>query len=253
MNNTTSIRNTNRSRYSSFVIFCFLFLLSLFFRLACLILDPIMMRDSSLYICLADKEIAKGEYLRQLIDRTDINIPPLPIFCIQSLMKSGFGAELSGRFLSIFLGSLIPFLGYCIAKKAFRKQLPALICALILSLHPFLMTYSTQPLRENFYLFFSGVAFIVFLSGIETHRILKWFLCGIFSSLAFFCRYEALEFLIVFPSTYFVYLFIKRTFPKKLFLNVGMFYISFFSFYFFLIHFFGMSNMFLQRIPHFFD
>ena len=198
------------------IVYAALFLGALSARLLKMMLDPMLLRDSAFYLSLAERWTAEG-YSQTVIDGTVI-IPPFPIYCITKLMACNFSAEIAGRSISMFLGSIIPLLGYIIAYKIFKKNIIAVITAVLLIIHPSLVSYSTQPLRESYYLFFMGLLIIEIVNGIKEGKIKYWGLCGFFLSFALFCRYESIEFILFCPLII-LYLFLRRNIDQKKFIK----------------------------------
>ena len=183
-----------------------------------------LLRDSARYLILAERWHETGEYIQ--IIKEGVIVPPLPIFCVVKLMSCGFSAEVAGRSINLFLGAMITDLGYQIAHKAFKDKLLSAFTALLLIFHPILISYSIQPLRENCYLFFLGLAILETISGIKEKKIQNWGMCGVYLSFGLFCRYEAAEMLVI-CSSILVFLFYKKVIDlRKLACLLGVFLIT---------------------------
>lgn len=193
---SASVQNTIRiERYCRQLEYILIFSVSLILRLIKLILDPVMMRDSALYLEIAENWHKTGNYSTTLID--DVIVPPLPIFAIKKGIDWGLSSEIAGRSIALFLGSMIPVLGYIIALKIFKKKAFAFICVALLVLHPTLISYSIEPLRENYYLFFCGVLIIAIIRTLEEGKTYLWIVIGLLSTVLIFCRYEAMESILI--------------------------------------------------------
>jgi dolichyl-phosphate-mannose--protein O-mannosyl transferase len=226
----------------NFTLVC-LFLLSLSLRLIKLILDPVLTRDSALYITLA-KEWANNGFLQN----NEYNVPLLPIYAMKEADCFIENTEIAGRSIALFLGSLIPVIGYVISKNLFKDKKKAIICTLILMLHPNLISYSTQPLRESPYLFFEGLILLALIKGIKNRKYIFWLLSGVLSALAFYCRLEALEFTLIIPLFIVYFILNKDICLRKASIFISLFYLSFFL-SFFMIPFLTDINMsFVLRI-----
>ena len=169
-----------------------LFIFSLISRLAKLILDPVLMRDSTLYLEQAETWFSTGSYTEALIGGAIR--PPIPLYTIKTMMHWGLESEVSGRVLSIFLGSLVPIIGFLLTKEITKKTKISLAVSLLLAVNPKLIEYSTQPLRDNYYMVAFGLSVLFFLKAAKNRSYYKWVvISGLTSSIAFLCRYEAVE------------------------------------------------------------
>ena len=189
-----------------------IYVIALAVRLLKLIIDPLLQRDAALYLSLSEMWQTSGNYSQSIASGTIV--PPFPLFIFVKMIDYGFDAEIGGRSVSLVLSSLIPVLGSVISFKLFKNSLITIITTFILIVHPVLLSYSIQPLRENFYLFFWGVTILAAINGIKNKRMKDWGICGLFLSLSFFCRYEALEGLIIYPILI-VYLFLMKKINRK--------------------------------------
>ncbi len=205
-------------------VYAFLFLTGLLLRTIKLIMDPLLMRDSILYLNMVEIWEETGQY-HNAITEGAIR-PPLLLYSIKSLMKYGFSSEIAGRSLSLFLGSMIPVLGYCVALMVFKKRQIAFISAITFLFHPTLINYAIQPLRENYYLFFVGLVLIAFIKGIKTNGNWIWLICGMLLGLAVNSRYEALELFILIPALMVFLLHRRRFSGKSIFRRVTVFFVG---------------------------
>ena len=187
---------TNKQIKDCYLVF--VFLVSLIARIVKLIVDPILLRDSIYYLQCAEIWHATGNYIETTKDGI---IPPLPIFFVKELMRYDFSSEIAGRSFSLFFSALIPVVGTNITYRIFKKKNIAFIASLLLIFHPTLVSYSIQPLRENYYLLFLGLAIDTAIKGIKLCREKDFLYCGIFVALASYSRYESLEFLLIIPAT----------------------------------------------------
>lgn len=230
-------------------LFIAIYILSLIPRLIRTIIDPLLMRDSVLYITLAETWVNTGQY-QETIDGGGI-VPPLPILITKELILFGFKGEIAARSISLFLGAMIPLLGYYAIKKIYKRNGIAFLCAVVLIIHPTLISYSSQPLRENYYLLFEGLIII------ETINILNkridyynLALCGLFSACAFFCRYEGMEILILLPA---ILLYKKTKTHSKLQKSLGelaVYCLFFFTTSIVLLYFFNFNITFIKKISY---
>ena len=194
---------------------CFaLFASALLVRLLKLLLDPALMRDAALYLVMADSWYETGDYAHTLLYSY---VPPFPLLTIKSLMASGIGAEAAGRTLSLFFGSMTAVIAFLFVFKLCRNIRIALLTGILFIFHPDLVTYSVQPLRENIYIFFIGALLTMIVDAVHDNSAVKWGICGIPLSLAFFSRYETAEFFLIIPVIIVILLFLKRIKLKQAF------------------------------------
>ena len=203
-----------------------IFAASLAFRLLKLALDPELGRDSTLYLAWAESWFDTGNYLFYDLDGPS-RIPPLVPWAIKTAMASGFSADVVGRAISQFLGSLIPVTGFFFALKISRNIRIALLAAFVLIIQPDLVTFSVQPQRENFYLFFEAILLMLTVDAILNESTLEWGTCGIFLAFAFFCRLEALEFALIVPFILLLMFFFKKIELKQVFVRSAVFFAFF--------------------------
>ena len=179
------------SRRSMDVIGYIAFLIAVTVRLFKLMMEPLLLRDSALYLKSAEIWNETGEYSEI------IKVPPLPLWCIKTLMSFCGDAELSGRTLSIILGGIICVTGFYLAKEIYNNIWISIFAAACLIFHPKLVFYSTQPLRENYFILLTEWVLIVMVNNFRTPKLSGWFICGAFIGTAIFCRLESLEFIVI--------------------------------------------------------
>ena len=215
------------ARFNSLLcISLLIFAAALAFRLLKMALDPTLGRDSTLYLAWAKSWFETGNYHFYGLDNI-VRTPPLMPWAIKTVMASGFSAEVAGRAISLFLGSLIPVAGFLFALKISRNIRIALLAAVLLVIHPDLVSYSIQPQRENLYLLFGAILLILAADAVRNDSTLEWGVCGGMLSLALFCRQEALEFAILVPLVLLLLCCFKKISLKQAFARSAVFLVSF--------------------------
>ena len=172
-----------------------IFFASVAVRMMKMIFEPLLLRDGAFYLRLAETWNRTGDYSE--LTRELTIVPPPPLWCIKTLMNFCGSAEIAGRSLSLFLGGLIPVIGFWAAKELTHNSRISLVAALCFIFHPNLVSYSIQPMRENFNILLIGLLIITMVRNYRKTMMARWFICGVIIGTAFFCRYEALEFLII--------------------------------------------------------
>ena len=210
-----------------------IFAASLAFRLLKLALDPGLGRDSTLYLAWATNWFDTGNYLFYELDGPT-RTPPLVPWAIKTVMAYGFSAEITGRAISQFLGSMIPVVGFFFALRISRNIRIALLAAFVLIIQPDFVTLSVQPQRENFYLLFNALLLMAATDAVLNDSTWEWGACGILLSLAVFCRHEAFEFALLAPFVLLLLFFFKKIKLKQVFVRSAVFF-AFFALTFLLL------------------
>ena len=182
----------NQKNYVILSLFCLSFVL----RIAKLIIDPMILRDAALYLIKTESWYVSHDY--QAAFSNVKKFPSLPLLAIKELMRLGYGVEPVGRAFNIYIGSLIPIVCFFLVLKLLKDARLALISSVLLSIHPNLISYSIQPLRETLYIFFVELFLYHLIDAVKRESYVGCIYCGIFASLSFFCRYEAVELIAVF-------------------------------------------------------
>ena len=222
------------ARFNSLLcISLLIFATALAFRLFKLVLDPGLGRDSTLYLAWADSWFDTGNYLFYELDGPT-RIPPLVPWAIKTAMTFGFSAEITGRAISQFLGSLIPVAGFFFALKISRNIRISLLAAFVLIIHPQLVEFAVQPQRDNIYLLFNAILLMVATDAMVNDSTLEWGACGILLSLAVFCRHEAFEFALLVPLVLLLLFFFKKIKFRQVFVRSAVFF-AFFAMTFLLL------------------
>jgi len=88
-----------------------------------------------------------------------------------------------------------------------------------LIVHPRLVEFSVQPIRENWYIFFIAALVFVLCEAVRKSTVLKWGACGIFLGLSTFSRLEAMEFFPVAALILLFLVFFKKISLKEMLLS----------------------------------
>lgn len=219
------ITSNKTTEVKKICVITFIYICALIIRLARLCYDPIIPRDSIIYLDLAQKWNETGNYEVTLLN--GVIIPPLPIYTIKTLLNFSFSKTVAGSCISIFLGSLIPVLVYYISQKILKNIIISLFNTCFTVIHPTLISYSIYPLREIYYLFFLCIIILSAINLSKKKRIVDSIFCGLSTAFAFFSRYEALEFVLVIPAMSLYYCYRKHFSPQKCILSIMFYLLSF--------------------------
>jgi len=157
-------------------------------------LDPNIDKDSIDYIQMADN-ISDGRINDAFLYNP--RIPPLYAFLMAMGKSLGMSAEKAGVLISLVTGTLLILPAYAIAKRISDERV-ALIAALFVATHPYMIRISTEVMRDSLFLtlILSALAFGVMSAGKPFSRL--WYLSGVFAGLASMTRDEGVEIFLAF-------------------------------------------------------
>lgn len=120
-----------------------------------------------------------------------------PFLYAMGRLLMGFGcSQYGGVFLvDIVFGSVLPLVMFGCGRRLWpeNKKL-AYLAALLTALHPTLIAYSADILREISFLFFAACGFYFWLGMLQRKKALQALLSGCMIAMATLCRYEGFEF-----------------------------------------------------------
>ena len=221
-----SLTKKHRKHRVLLCISLLIYAVALLVRTLKITLDPALERDAGVYLSWVEHWIETGDYFYSFFDRVGL-VPPLSLWSIKTLTLTGFSTEIAGRSISMFLGSLLPVIGFFFTWRICRNIRIALLAALVLVLHPNLVEYSCQPLRESCYAFFNCILLFAFMEAIRKASFFNWAVCGIALSLTAYTRFEALEFMLFVPLILAALCYFKKIKWKDAFRSVASFYLFF--------------------------
>ena len=213
-------------RYRALLCICIvIYLAAMLVRMIKIALDPTLTRDGAVYLIWVENWIATGDFYYDFFRRVDPSMPLSP-WMIKVLMQlGGFDAEIAGRSISLFFGSMFPVVGFLFALRLFRNIRIALLAAFLIVFLPELVELSGQPMRDNCYIFLCGMLMIVLVEAFRASTVYKWALCGVFLALSVYCRYEALEFAVIVPLFLAALWLFKRIKFKEMFVDAAVFFL----------------------------
>lgn len=148
--------------------------------------SPYISRDAVQYVNVAARWAEKGSY-------DLLAFPPLPCFCMKLLIQLGLSPECAGKVYCFTTGIFIPLAAYMLILRATSNRRLARYSAIMLTVHPLLLQFSVEPLRDGAFLLLALLAMNCGLAGLKRQKLLPWLSASIFTAAAWCCRFEALE------------------------------------------------------------
>lgn len=222
-----------------------IFLISLLARFVKLLVDPILLRDSTLYLNYVF-EWNDTASIQSILEKESM-FPVFPIYLIRQLTFFVYNEEIAGRSLSIFLGALIPLICFKIFIKFFSCKI-ALATSILVIFHPLLLIVSVQPMRESYYLLFSLLFFQCFVCYLIHKHLFTLCFASFFCTAAIFSRYETLEFIFYIPFILFVFSANKKLSLKNAGYALLVFYFSLLVFMIVFSVIIGSDFSFLRKV-----
>lgn len=172
-------------------------------------LNPEQGADSMLYIGLIDKW-HQGGFDKIIREWPDYWLPPLYFYLAHLFMYSGLSAEAAGVCVSMLCGMAVPLITFGIAKELTQNKNIALAAALLIAVNPILIELACCLQRDMPYFCFCALAFYFFIAGVRKEKWYFYLLSGIFCGVAFFIRYETIEFILLACLYTFLAIIFKR-------------------------------------------
>ncbi len=149
--------------------------------------------DSATDLRLAEA-FTEGKYMSGI----DKARPPLHPFLVSLIWYVVGDLELSARILSLICGLIVVPLGFVLAKRLYRDENLAFLTALLIAIHPYLIRYSGETLREGLYYLLAMLVILCGLKGAVERKPKYMFLCGVISILGYLNKHAFIGFLIIF-------------------------------------------------------
>ena len=177
------------------IVWLFLLALAVACRIIFLIGNPIEPRDGISYVEFTQRWFELGEDgLPTMLQMA----PPLFCYLGRSLMYCNLSASTALLAINFSCGVLLLIPAFLIGKNLYRSNSAGWWLAGFTAVMPPLVEFSCIRLREGLYLFFIfWLAYCWIMAVKQEKQAVYTALCGAFSLLAVYCRYEALE-LVVF-------------------------------------------------------
>ena len=221
----------NKESYFILLISCFSVLVGLAVRVLYIIKYPVPVRDAYNYA----QHIQNWDTIRMTTPPLSLSLLRIP-YCYFRLdvMKSGI-------IVNMILGIAIILLFIVVMELISSSKRCILIVGIIAALHPSLVHYSCEMLRENSFIFFSLLAIISTILYTKRNNNIFIALTALFCACSVLCRHEAIEFVVYFML--FAIIFHKKD-PKRFLKCYGLFFFSY------LISFFLILNCFSSPVHY---
>ncbi len=123
--------------------------------------------------------------------------PPLHPLLVSLLYPLTGELELSARLVSLVFGLLVIPLAFWLGRYIYDER-TGLLTAFFISIHPYLIRYSGETLRETIYYFLAMAMVGLATRAVTEKRAYIMVLVGVLSALAYLNKHAALGFLIIF-------------------------------------------------------
>lgn len=151
---------------------------------------PLLERDSVAYVNAAAVWAETGKYPVP-------QFPPLPCYLIRLLIQLGMAPESAARLYAFVPGCLVPVAAYLLAVEATGSKRIARYAAIFFIFHPTLLFFSVMPIRDSLYILLAGVALWIGLRAVRSRETGLWIAFAGCAALAWCCRHEGMEFLVL--------------------------------------------------------
>ncbi len=169
-------------------------------------------------------------------------IPPLFLFFVKEC-SSFFDYDImkTGVVLNVLFGLVLIGLSIVIANKLSGSWMICFIVGAIAATHPTMVEYSCQLLRENSFLVFLFLEFILLMEYSKTQKLHLILICAFCGMCSVFCRFEGVETIILIIAAI-IFFNLKKKHFNKCMLDLAS-YICMVVFSFFLLNqIMGISN-----------
>jgi 4-amino-4-deoxy-L-arabinose transferase-like glycosyltransferase len=161
------------------------------------------------YARIAQNLLSGNGYVGIATEGTQLFFPPLVPLAIAGISLVTKDAEIAGRILSVAIGALIVLPTYSIALRMYDRR-TALIAAMFVACHPFLVQISTTVQSEPIYLTLLLTAFCFTFATMETPTPRNLFSSGAMYGLAYLARHEAVAPMLISAGLIFLNMFVRR-------------------------------------------
>jgi 4-amino-4-deoxy-L-arabinose transferase-like glycosyltransferase len=175
-----------------FRILLIIFAVALALRTTRCFLQDRIDKDAVYYLNMT-RDAAAGDFERAFSWNT--RIPPLYLFMTAGGTRLGLSPEAAGLLISVLAGALLVFPVFHLARK-FTGNLAALISALMVATHPYLVRLSAEIMRDSLFLLLLFGALAAAVKATDEKHARWWYAAGFLSGLATLTRSEGNELLV---------------------------------------------------------
>ena len=185
---------------------------------------PVQPRDAYKYEAIITRWETTGNFTDEL------DFFPLSLWILKAPYHFlHYDIQKGGIIINTVIGLLLIILCIRIISRYTSNNYVLLIVGLCAATHPMLIRMSCSFLRENSYLLFSILSFSTLLKYWNSFHLKDLILTSLFASMAFLCRLEGVEFVMIYCLLLFFLIFFKKMSFSK-----GICHLMLFSFLFFV-------------------
>lgn len=187
-----------------------IFIVSLVMFLCYYSLEPVLSRDSLLYIDRVGQTAKNGWFT----SRADQQFPSLLVVLAAKLVRMGIPAVPAGLIVNFCAAASLPVLAYAIAGRIFRNFGIAVLSGVLMLLHPEIRVIAVAVQRDAPGLALQLLAGYLLIRAAGTGRpgLMFWSGMSLAGSINF--RYENLEFVILLPALFIAWRFFGEKTPS---------------------------------------
>jgi len=152
-------------------------------------------KDGVLYVRMA-RDLSSGD--TDAAFERNPRMPPLYVWMMAGMARSGMDAETAGRWISIVAGALLVVPVFLIAERIFGARSAAAVSGFLVAFNPKLVSVSARVMRDSLFAFLLFAALWVLLKALDEERwrgLWLWLGCGVILLLSVAVRTEGVELL----------------------------------------------------------
>jgi len=178
--------------------FCLVLLLGILLRGMYYAFDYRISRDGAFYLYTA-RTWAECSSCKEALRDFRAMTPPLFIWLLSRSIRWGCNPEIVANVLNGTANILLIVTAWFTGRFLFNSCIGAFVSALFFAVHPSVIEFAFDPIRESLSLFFVSLVFLFMIRMWKEAYWLDWVLGGVFTACAIAFRYEPYELLFLFP------------------------------------------------------